>query len=63
MEEMEKPTVSAVEKELENVGFKVDKPKPTKTERALRIAFYLLLIAVILLLGAWAAKLFGIAFS
>ena len=30
---------------------------PNKSEKILRISFWILIIAVILLLGAWAAKL------
>lgn len=37
------------------------KPKPGKSERILRITLYLLVIAVVLLLGTWAAKLYLLA--
>lgn len=37
---------------------KVIKPKPNKNERILKITFYILFITIVLLLGAWAAKLF-----
>ena len=33
-------------------------PEPEKSERILKITLYLLVIAIVLLLGAWAAKLF-----
>ncbi len=35
--------------------------KPSKSERILRIAFFILIITCILLLGAWFAKLIGLA--
>jgi len=37
--------------------------KLTKTEKMLRIVFVILVITSILLLGAWLAKLIGIAFN
>lgn len=37
------------------------KTKPNKSERILRVAFIMLVIACILLLGAWLAKLVLIA--
>ncbi len=40
-----------------------EKKQVSKTERALRITFWILVIAAILLLGAWLGKLVGIAFS
>lgn len=39
------------------------KPKLTKTVRALRITFVILIIAWILLLGGWLAQLIKISFS
>ncbi len=39
------------------------KPKLTKTERALRITFTILVISWILLLGAWLAQLIKISFN
>ena len=39
------------------------KPKPNKTNRILRVTFFILIISWILLLGAWLAKLVTIGFS
>ncbi len=39
-----------------------NKPEPDKKEKMFRVAFWILIIACILLFGAWLAKLIGIAF-
>ena len=60
---MEQQQTQTKEQKQEPEVIETPKPKLTKTVRAFRITFAILVISWILLLGAWLAQLIKISFN